>query len=172
MLCLACSATPPEYRHQGVAKRIDYCKLAFNWPNFRICGQLLAAKKGDLSPICEGQRCTADDPVSLQLEAPILIDPLTDQASLISFEADEDGCRAISLAGNDELDRIRAERTIEILGLNRRDQLNRKRKNKWDQCLRHTQDYRSAQTTDRVRSLSCGFIRPCSRSAFLCALSR
>jgi hypothetical protein len=124
-----------------------YWWLAFDWRNYRICGQLLNVKKGDLFPICEGQRCTPDDPVSLQLEAPILIDPLSDQARLISFEADEDGCRAIPAAGNDDQDRLRAERTIEILGLNLRDQLNRNRKDKWDQCVRHIQDYVSAQKT-------------------------
>jgi hypothetical protein len=130
-----------------------YWWLAFDWRNYRICGQLLNVKKGDLFPICEGERCKPDDPVSLRLEAPILIDPLTDQARLISFEADEDGCRAISAAGNDEQDRTRAERTIEILGLNLRDQLNRKRKDKWDRCLRHIQDYVSAQRTYGAQAL-------------------
>ena len=130
-----------------------YWWLAFDWRNYRICGQLLNVKKGDLFPICEGERCKPDDPVSLRLEAPILIDPLTDQARLISFEADEDGCRAISAAGNDELDRIRAERTIEILGLNLRAQLNRARKDKWDQCRGHIQDYVSARETQGAQIL-------------------
>jgi hypothetical protein len=35
---------------------------------------------------------------------------LSDQERLISFKVDEDDCRAISAAGNDEQDRIRAER--------------------------------------------------------------
>jgi len=113
----------------------------------------LNVKKGDLFPICEGERCRPNDPSSFHLEAPILIDPLTDQARLISFEVDEDGCRAISAAGNDETERIRAERSIEILGLNIRDQLNRKRKEKWDQCLGHIRDYLSAQETWGAQAL-------------------
>jgi hypothetical protein len=137
----------------GGDTREGYWWLAFDWRNYRICGQLLNVKKGDLFPICEGKRCRPDDLVSLRLEAPILIDPLTDQARLISFEADEDGCRAIPAAGNDEQDRIRAERSIEILGLNLRDQLNRARKDKWDQCLRHIQDYVSAHQTYGAQAL-------------------
>ncbi len=138
-------------RDDGTRK--GYRWQRFDWRNYRICGQLLNVKKGDLFPICERQRCTPDDPVSLRLEAPILIDPLTDQARLISFDADEDGCLAISAAGNDEQDRTRAKSTIEILGLNIRDQLNRKRKDKWDECLRHIQDYVSAQRTMGVQAL-------------------
>lgn len=55
MLCLACSATPPDYRHQGVAKRIDYWKLAFNWPNFRICGQLHVQQAGNRDAVVHVQ---------------------------------------------------------------------------------------------------------------------
>lgn len=126
---------------------------AFAWRNYRTCGQLLNVKKRDLFPITEGERCKPHDEVSLRLEAPVLIDPLTDQARLISFEADEDGCRAVPAFGSGEQDRIRAEQTIEILGLNIRDQLNRKRKEKWDDCLRHISDYVSAHRTFGAQSL-------------------
>jgi len=70
---------------------------------------------------------------------------------------DEDGCRAISAADNDEQDGLKAERTIEILGLNIRNQLNRKRKDKWDQCLRHIQNYRSANKTCGAHALKSIF---------------
>ncbi|UHD17005.1 hypothetical protein [Thiocapsa bogorovii] len=55
--------------------------------------------------------------------------------------------------GNDDQDRIRAKQTIEILGLNIRDQLNRKRKEKLDDCLRHISDYVSTHRTFRAQSL-------------------
>lgn len=57
----------------GGATCEGYWWLAFDWKNYRICGQLLNVKKGDLFPITEGNRCKPDDPVSLQLEAPVLI---------------------------------------------------------------------------------------------------
>jgi len=149
-----------HYRPKGRLKEAlggetyeGYWWLAFDWRNYRICGQLLNVKKGDLFPITEGSRCNPNDPVSLKLEAPVLIDPRTDQARLISFEADEDGCRAIPAGGIDEQDRLRAEKTIDILGLNIRDQLNAKRKEKWDDCLRHIADFLGAQKTYGVQTL-------------------
>jgi hypothetical protein len=86
-------------------------------------------------------RCTPDDPVSFQLEAPILIDPLTDQARLISYEKDEDGCIAVVAEGIEEQDRNRAKVSIEILGLNLRDKLNKKRNEFWDKCMLRITDY-------------------------------
>lgn len=130
-----------------------YWWLAFDWNNYRICGQLLNVKKGDLFPIAEGNRCNPADPVSLRLEAPILIDPITDQARLISFESDEDSCLAVPAAGIDEPDRIRAERTIEILGLNLRDRLNVKRRDTWDECQMQITEYCSAHATQGAQAL-------------------
>lgn len=124
-----------------------YWWLAFNWENYRICGQLLNVKKGDLFPIIEGARCNPIDPVSLQLEAPVLIDPITDQTRLISYERDEDSCIAVPAAGIDAPDQDRAVRTIEILGLNLRDRLNAKRRDTWDECLMQIVSYQSAQAT-------------------------
>ena len=88
------------------------------------------------------------------MEAPVLIDPLTDQARLISFEADEDGCMAISAPGNDDAERERAERTIELLGLNRLDVLNRNRKRVWDACLAQISQYCCAQQTKEAHALA------------------
>lgn len=130
-----------------------YWWLAFNWTNYRISGQLLNVKKGDLFPIAEGIRANPDDPRSILLEAPVMIDPITDQARLISYEVDEDGCRAIPASGIDEQERVRAETTIKFLGLNIRDQLNTKRKMKWDKCLKHIAAFRSAQKTHGAQVL-------------------
>jgi hypothetical protein len=130
-----------------------YWWLAFDWKNYRICGQLLNVKKGDLFPIVEGARCNPNDPVSLQLEAPVLIDPITDQARLISYERDEDACVAVPAAGIDAAEYVRAERTIEILGLNLRDRLNAKRRDAWDDCLTQIAKYRSALATQGAQVL-------------------
>jgi hypothetical protein len=131
-----------------------YWWLAFDWRNYRICGQLINTKKGDLFPICEGARCRPGDAPSLYLEAPMLIDPLTDQARLISFQSDEDGCMAISAPGNDDAERERAEQTIAMLGLNRLDVLNRNRKRVWDECASHIKQYRAAQQTMGAQALA------------------
>jgi hypothetical protein len=130
-----------------------YWWLAFDWKNYRICGQLLNVKKGDLFPIVEGYRCNPNDPVSLQLEAPVLIDPVTDQVRLISYELDEDGVLAVPAAETDDAEHDRAQRTIDILGLNLRDRLNAKRREIWDECLTQIANYRSAYATQGAQVL-------------------
>jgi hypothetical protein len=140
-----------HYRPKGRvtdARKTNYCDgywwLAFEWTNYRICGQLINVKKSDVFPINEGHRAAFDDPASLKLEAPILIDPTTDDARLISFEKDEDGCRATCMPDIDESEQRRVSATIEILGLNRLDRLNQKRAQVWDRCRAIITDYISA----------------------------
>jgi hypothetical protein len=139
-----------HYRPKGRAKDLDgnecegYWWLAFECDNYRICGQLINVKKLDVFPLVEGARANCTDPVSLKLEAPVLIDPLTDQARLITYEKDEDACMAVPAAGINKVEEYRAEKTIEVLGLNLRDRLNRKRADYWDRCLMAIADYKGA----------------------------
>ena len=79
--------------------------------------------------------------MSLELESPVLIDPLTDQARLISYEKDEDACLSIPAAGIVEAEENRAKKTIELLGLNLRDRLNQKRAEYWEKCIMAIADY-------------------------------
>jgi hypothetical protein len=140
-----------HYRPKGRIKDLEgnecdgYWWLAFEWKNYRICGQLINVKKLDIFPIISGVRANAVDPDSLCLEAPLLIDPRTDQARLISYEKDEDACIAIPAAGINDTEGYRAEKTIEVLGLNRRDRLNQKRATYWDHCLMAIADYQGAR---------------------------
>lgn len=119
-----------------------YWWLAFQWENYRICGQLINTKKSDVFPLSEGIRALANDIVSLQLETPTLIDPLTQQTRLISFEKEEESCIAVPAAGIDAEEVIRAQNTIEILGLNRLARLNTKRSIFWDACRREIENYK------------------------------
>lgn len=143
-----------HYRPKGRVKEMPggescegYWWLAFDWTNYRICGQLLNVKKGDLFPLAEGVRCSPDHPESIYLEAPLLIDPISDQARLISYEIDEEGCRAIPTADIDEKDEQRALKTIEILGLNIRHRLNVKRRSVWDDCLSQIAKFKGINIT-------------------------
>jgi hypothetical protein len=146
-----------HYRPKGRAKDLagneyeGYWWLAFKWNNYRICGQLINVKKLDIFPIIEGARANPDDPISLQLEAPLLIDPLTDQTRLISYERDDDACIAVPAAGINEVDEHRAEKTIEVLGLNLRSRLNQKRADYWDRCRMAIADYRGAEGPQALR---------------------
>lgn len=121
-----------------------YWWLAFNWENYRICGQLINVKKNDVFPLINGHRATPDDPQSMKLEAPALLDLTTDDACLISFDMDEDGCRAVPTGGADEEDCARVMTTIEVIGLNRLDRLNSKRAQVWQDCREKLASYAAA----------------------------
>lgn len=139
-----------HYRPKGKATKKDeppqegYWWLAFQWKNYRICGQLLNVKKRDLFPVVEGPAATADGAISIELEAPVLLDPTTDDASLVSFSRIDDGCIAESsvLEADDPRSALRATRSIEILGLNRLPGLNEKRAKVWDRCSGKILEYR------------------------------
>jgi hypothetical protein len=147
-----------HYRPKGRVKQAPkanpeagYWWLAFAWSNYRICGQLLNVKKGDLFPIIQGARCNADDAVSLELEAPALIDPLTDQARLISYEEDEGDCIAVSAGGNNDIEKARAELTIDLMGLNGRSRLRDKRRSFWDKGKSKIADYEQTGQAHALR---------------------
>lgn len=139
-----------HYRPKGRVSDLDknesdgYWWLAFDWTNYRMCGQLINVKKKDVFPFAEAQRGNPKDLGSLKLEAPLLIDPVTDDAKLISYEMDEDGCRAVPQEGIDESDLKRAAATIDILGLNRLDRLNQKRRDVWKLSADKVVEYVSA----------------------------
>lgn len=84
-----------------------------------------------------------------QEEATVLIDPITDDARLISYEMDEDACIAVPLPGvnNSEKDSVTA--TIDILGLNRLDRLNQNCADTWKSVVKA-----SPTTYQRLTNLS------------------
>ncbi|WP_338848806.1 hypothetical protein V8J88_07775 [Massilia sp. W12] len=141
-----------HYRPKGRVQELNgqqsagYWWLAFDWRNYRMAGQLINVKKRDHFPLQEGARAQPGDRLSLQLEAPLLIDPTSDEASLISFELDEDACLATQSAGADAREQAQAAHSIDILGLNRLPPLNRKRADTWRKCLGLIQDYQQANS--------------------------
>lgn len=145
-----------HYRPKGRAKDLDgnecegYWWLAFNWKNYRICGQLINVKKGDVFPLAQGARASLD-PVSLELECPLIIDPITDQTRLVSYEKDEDACIAVVAAGVTGAEEHRATNSIEVLGLNKRNSLNQKRADFWDRCRMAIADYEGAEGPQVLR---------------------
>jgi hypothetical protein len=151
-----------HYRPKGRVKDLDgkestgYWWLAFDWDNYRISGHLINSKKSDLFPIVEGVRAREFDGVTLKLEAPLLIDPLKEEARLISYEKrDEDICEAIPSADISNAEKFRAEKTIELLGLNRLPKLNRKRAEFWDSCLMTIADYKGgAEDPQAIRLIN------------------
>ncbi len=131
-----------------------YWWLSFDWKNYRISGQLINVKKSNLFPIAEGERAKPNRPTTLQLECPLLIDPVTPDARLISYEKDEDACIAVSAAGIDAEDKARSLNTIDIFGLNIRDRLNQKRALYWDKCMMAIADFKSAKGPQALKAVT------------------
>jgi len=144
-----------HYRPKGRVKDLNgntsegYWWLAFDWNNYRICGWLINSKKVDLFPV-EGVRVTSPNS-PLDLEFPVLIDPITDQANLITYEKDEDACIAVPVAGINTTENDRVDKTINILGLNRLGKLNRKRADFWDKCLSHIEEYKQYKNDENAK---------------------
>jgi hypothetical protein len=147
-----------HYRPKGRVKDLEgnvsegYWWLAFDWGNYRICGQLINVKKLDVFPLVEGLRAT-QDPVSLELESPLIIDPTTNETRFISYEQDEDVCLAVVAAGISPIETLRAQESINVLGLNIRDRLNTKRRSFWDDCSQMITEYRNAQAPQALRKV-------------------
>ncbi|MBK8452558.1 MAG: hypothetical protein WAQ53_02270 [Thiofilum sp.] len=143
-----------HFRPKGRVMNLDgstesgYWWLSFNYKNYVIAGQLINVKKRDFFPILEGEYRARENcsETQLRLEGAVLINPLTNQTRLISYERDDDGCIAVVAGGVDcPVDQVMAEQTIDILGLNRLDRLNQKRGRVWDDCLREINEYQGAQ---------------------------
>lgn len=126
--------------------KAGYWWLAFEWENYRISGQLINVKKSDVFPVAIPGHARPGDPGTLKLEGCHLIDPADENdAWLLSFERVPDGeCVAGASPGvlGDDAERVRT--TIEVLGLNRLENLNRNRADVWDRCVARIRDYENA----------------------------
>jgi hypothetical protein len=143
-----------HFRPKGRAAQMDgtersgYWWLTFDWKNYRLSGQLLNVKKRDRFPVQVPGVAQANLPMTLDLEGRLLLDPLRDEAWLVSFERTDDGeCIAGPSPDVDNAqDLERVEFTIDVLGLNRLDALKQNRADVWDKCVARIQDSKDAGT--------------------------
>lgn len=117
-----------------------YWWLAFDWHNFRICGNVGNRKKGTYFPLCNGS-CRAKKPTDdLRQENPLLLDPTDpDDPNLLSFNLEGKAIPAPDL--NDAWDRKRVEYSIKRYNLDF-GPLEAKRKIIWSNCWNHIEQYR------------------------------
>lgn len=135
-----------HFRPKKSAKEEDgteyegYWWLAFDWHNFRICGNVGNRKKGTYFPLCIGS-CRAAKPTDdLRQENPLLLDPADpDDPNLLSFDLEGKAIPAPDL--NDEWDRKRVEYSVKRYNLDF-GPLEAKRKIVWSNCWTHIQQYR------------------------------
>lgn len=97
-------------------EREGYWWLAFDWTNFRICGNVGNRKKGMFFPLLPGSPVATSDHRIVEDEHPYFLDP-TNEADPYLLSFNEEGS-AISMPGCKGLLKDRAEESIKRFKLN------------------------------------------------------
>jgi hypothetical protein len=130
-----------HYRPKSAAKDADgkvhgegYWWLAFDWHNFRICGNVGNRKKGVFFPLRPGtHEATAADR-NIDDEFPLLLDPTRlEDTLLLSFDENGD---VKQLAQLDDWNSSRVEESIKRYKLREHEPLMEARRDVWSKCIR------------------------------------
>lgn len=118
------------------SEREGYWWLAFDWHNYRICGNVGNRKKGTFFPLCEGSQVgTSKARHLVEDEIFLLLDPVRPgDAELLSFN--EEGLAAPT-PGIGAWPTKRAEESIRIYKLNDHEPLREARQRVWMKCREH-----------------------------------
>lgn len=108
-----------------------YWWLAFDWRNYRLCGKVGNAKKGDFFPLASASPVAAYNGLTVLNEIPLLLDPACpgDPAHL---NFDDDGA-AGPHPGADAYTNLRVTTTIQWLNLNQ-GRVKKARQRVWKEC--------------------------------------
>ena len=139
-----------HFRPKKEAKGIDgksrdgYWWLAFDYRNYRVCGNVGNRKKGGWFPLKDGSLCSSYDNQCEESETPYLLDPTDpDDVTLIAF--DEEG-KAISAPKNSAWQKERVEVTIERLKFNEHEALTEERRKVWQKMSMEIERYLFAKS--------------------------
>ena len=118
-----------EARALDGSERDGYWWLAFDYMNFRVCGNVGNRKKGGWFPLKDGSLCSSYAAPCEESEARYLLDPIDDDdVSLIAF--DEEG-RVVPAPGISDWERERVDVTAKRLKLNEHVPLAEERRKVW-----------------------------------------
>lgn len=138
-----------HFRPKKEAKALDgtqrdgYWWLAFDYMNFRACGNVGNRKKGGWFPLKLGSLCSTYPEQCEESEARYLIDPIDDDdVALIAF--DEEG-KVIPVPGASDWERERVNETVKRLKLNEHVPLTEERRKVWQKVDVLIEDYLTAK---------------------------
>lgn len=138
-----------HFRPKKEAKALDaslrdgYWWLAFDYMNFRVCGNVGNRKKGIWFPLKDGSLCSTYARQCEKSETPYLLDPIdNDDVSLIAF--DEEG-KVIPMPGSSAWEQERVNETAKRLKLNEHAPLAEARRKVWQQVDRLIDDFTKAK---------------------------
>jgi len=124
-------------------ERDGYWWLAFDYSNFRICGNVGNRKKGGWFPLQLGSRCSTYADRCEESEAPYLLDP-TDPTDVEILAFDEEG-KVIPAPGASGWQKERVEVSVERLKLDKHEPLVEARRAKWQEVTREIEGYLQAK---------------------------
>ena len=117
-----------------------YWWLAFEWSNYRLCGKVGNAKKGDFFPLAAASPVAAHNGLSVLNEIPLLLDPACPgDPDLLSFN--EDGACSPH-ADADQFTQLRVTTTTARLNLNQ-GRIKKARQRVWARCWQLIEDCRA-----------------------------
>lgn len=138
-----------HFRPKKIAKALDgtqrdgYWWLAFDYMNFRACGNVGNRKKGGWFPLKLGSLCSTYPEQCEESEARYLIDPIDDDdVALIAF--DEEG-KVVPTPGASDWERERVDETVKRLKLNEHVPLAEARRKVWQKVDGLIEDYLTAK---------------------------
>lgn len=129
-----------HYRPKKTARNLDgsardgYWWLAFDWRNFRICGNVGNRKKGGYFPLRDGTHQASAINRNVDDEFPYLLDPTRpEDPILLSFDENGDIKSSPDL---DAWNKARAEESIKRYKLREHEPLMEARRDIWSKCMR------------------------------------
>ncbi|SDT89053.1 HNH endonuclease family protein [Halopseudomonas salegens] len=150
-----------HFRPKKEAKALDanvrdgYWWLAFNYMNFRACGNVGNRKKGGWFPLVNGSLCSSFNNQCEESETFYLIDPIdAEDVSLIAF--DEEG-KVIHIPGASEWDQERVKETVNRLKLNEHEPLAEARRKVWQKVDQLIWDFNRTKAR-------CGPLNPAAKA--------
>lgn len=123
-----------EAKTEGQAARDGYWWLAFDYMNFRLCGNVGNRKKGGWFPLNVGSQCSTYAHRCEDSEAALLLDPI-DAADVALLAFDEEG-KAVPVPGASPWERTRVTESVKCLKLDEHVQLAEARRDQWQRVTR------------------------------------
>lgn len=132
-----------EAKSLGDAERDGYWWLAFDYMNFRLCGNVGNRKKGGWFPLKEGSLCSTYAQPCEESETRYLLDPIDDDdVALLAF--DEEG-KVIPMPGIAAWEQARVLETVKRLKLNEHAPLAEARRKVWQKVDELIDDFTAAK---------------------------
>jgi hypothetical protein len=158
-----------HFRPKKEAKALDgtirdgYWWLAFDYMNFRVCGNVGNRKKGGWFPLQDGSLRSSYEKRCEESETGYLLDPIDiDDVKLLAF--DEEG-KAVPVPGASDWETCRVTETVRRLKLNEHEALTEERRKIWAKvsdligqythAKSHCTDGGNPAAKQRMRDLAC-----------------